>query len=660
MNKDIFLSNSLGNKKEKFNPINPKNIGMYVCGPTVYDDPHIGNARPLIIFDILFKVLKCKYGNKSVTYVRNITDIDDKIIKSYEEKKISITELTSNIIKKFQEDCEYLNCETPTHEPKATENIELMISMINDLIKGEFAYESEQHVYFRVKKFKNYGMLSNKNVDDLIAGARVELSDNKQNPEDFVLWKPSIDTEPSWDSPWGKGRPGWHLECSVMSKKYLGNTFDIHGGGRDLIFPHHENEIAQSLCANKTKKFANYWVHNNFITMSKEKMSKSQGNILKISDLKRKYNGQVLRLALISAHYSQPLDWNEKLMDECERTLNKWYDCYVPVHKKILIQDNDLKPLYDDLNTPGFIAVLHRLFDKAKDGNKKDKELFTTACNFIGLLNQSKEEWNTLKKKNLKLSEKDILSKINQRNEARQIKNYELADKIRNELLDKGILIEDDDGKKTWKISWQDIIRIGKYISTESYCFEKYVSVTGSACIEPKLLKTVSGASLTELTAGNTNKESRLISGSALYGTSGDSYTNYLTRYSDQVTIISDERKANLFNWLKLGEKDHSATNVFLSSITKPEKFDFDTNVNGGYRAIVPIGVFDEVNIFDIDPTLFLKSLAIVDLVALRELGIFDLIPEDMSVFSYVCPSKYDYVALFKDCIDDIWKEENS
>ena len=324
--------------------------------------------------------------------------------------------------------------------------------MINDLIKGEFAYESEQHVYFRVKKFKNYGMLSNKNVDDLIAGARVELSDNKQNPEDFVLWKPSIDTEPSWDSPWGKGRPGWHLECSVMSKKYLGNTFDIHGGGRDLIFPHHENEIAQSLCANKTKKFANYWVHNNFITMSKEKMSKSQGNILKISDLKRKYNGQVLRLALISAHYSQPLDWNEKLMDECERTLNKWYDCYVPVHKKILIQDNDLKPLYDDLNTPGFIAVLHRLFDKAKDGNKKDKELFTTACNFIGLLNQSKEEWNTLKKKNLKLSEKDILSKINQRNEARQIKNYELADKIRNELLDKGILIEDEDGKTTWKI----------------------------------------------------------------------------------------------------------------------------------------------------------------------------------------------------------------
>ena len=214
--------------------------------------------------------------------------------------------------------------------------------------------------------------------------------------------------------------------------------------------------------------------------------------------------------------------------------------------------------------------------------------------------------------------------------------------------------------KKTWTIGWQDVIRIGKYISTKSYCFEKYVSVTGSACIEPKIFKTTSGASLTEITAGNASKESRLISGSALYGTSGDSYNNYLSRYSDQVTIISDERRATLFNWLKLGEKDHSATNVFLSSISKPEKFDFDTNVNGGYRAIVPIGVFDEVNVFDIDPTLFLKSLAIGDLVALRELGIFDLIPEDMSVFSYVCPSKYDYVALFNDCMELIWKEETS
>ena len=452
MNQDIFLSNSLGNKKEKFNPIDPKNIGMYVCGPTVYDDPHIGNARPLIVFDILFKVLKCKYGHKSVTYVRNITDIDDKIIKSSEEKKISITELTTNVIKKFHEDCNYLNCEPPTYEPKATENIELMIDMINELIKGQFAYENEKHVYFKVKKFEDYGKLSNKNIDDLIAGSRIEPSDKKQSPEDFVLWKPSINNEPSWDSPWGKGRPGWHLECSAMSKKYLGNTFDIHGGGRDLIFPHHENEIAQSVCANKTKKFANYWVHNNFITMSKEKMAKSQGNILKISEFKKKFNGQVLRLALISSHYSQPLDWNEKLMDNCEKTINKWYNCYTPVKEKILIEDDDLKPLYDDLNTPGYIAVLHKLYDKAKDGNQEKKQKFTTACKFIGLLCQSKEEWDNFKKQNLKLSEKDILKKIEERNLARDKKDYELADKIRNELLHKGVLIEDKDGKTLWKI----------------------------------------------------------------------------------------------------------------------------------------------------------------------------------------------------------------
>ena len=452
MNQDIFLTNTLGNKKEKFTPIDPTNVGMYVCGPTVYDDPHVGNARPLILFDILFKVLKCKYGNESVTYVRNITDIDDKIIKSSEEKKISISDLTSDVTKKFHDDCNYLNCEPPTYEPKATDNIGLMINMINELIKSEFAYEKSEHIYFKVRKYKDYGKLSNKNIDDLIAGSRVELSDKKQNQEDFVLWKPSKDSEPSWDSPWGKGRPGWHLECSAMSKKYLGNTFDIHGGGRDLIFPHHENEIAQSVCANKTTKFANYWVHNNFITMSKEKMAKSQGNILKINDFKKKYNGQVLRLALISAHYTQPLDWNEELMAESEKTLNKWYNCYVPVNRKILIKDDDLKPLYDDLNTPGYIATLHRLYDKAKDGDIEEKELFTTACKFIGLLNQSKEEWNSFKRQNLKLSEKDILNKIDERNKARDKKNYKLADKIRDDLLAKGVLIEDKDGKTIWKI----------------------------------------------------------------------------------------------------------------------------------------------------------------------------------------------------------------
>ncbi len=452
MNKDIFLSNSLGGKKEKFIPINKNKIGMYVCGPTVYDDPHIGNARPLVVFDLLFRVLKCKYGSKSITYVRNITDIDDKIINSSKEKKISISELTTGVIKKFHDDCKYLFCETPTHEPKATENIKLMIEMINKLLKNKFAYESGKHIYFKVQEFKDYGKLSNKKLEDLIAGLRVEVSENKKSPEDFVLWKPSRDDEPSWDSPWGKGRPGWHLECSVMSKKYLGDTFDIHGGGRDLIFPHHENEIAQSICANSTKSFANYWVHNGFITMSKEKMAKSQGNILKVDEFKNKFSGQVLRLALLSTHYSQPLDWNNKLMNECQKTISKWYDCYVTVNKKVLIEDGDLQPLYDDLNTPGYIANLHKLFEKAKNGSLSDKEIFTTACNFIGLLKQPKEEWNNFQKEKLEISEKEILSKIDRRNKARNDKDFKLADKIRNELLDKGILIEDKDGKTTWKI----------------------------------------------------------------------------------------------------------------------------------------------------------------------------------------------------------------
>ena len=451
MNKDIFLTNSFGNKKEKFVPINKNKVGMYVCGPTVYDDPHIGNARPLVVFDVLYKVLKCKYGDKSISYVRNITDVDDKIIQSSLEKKISIEDLTKKITTNYHSDCDYLKCEKPNEEPKATENIPLMLEMTEDLIKKNYAYVNNKHVYFEVKKFKDYGKLSNKNLEELIAGSRVEISENKKNPEDFVLWKPSKENEPFWDSPWGKGRPGWHLECSVMSKKYLGDKFDIHGGGRDLIFPHHENEIAQSRSANENQTFANYWVHNGFITMSNEKMAKSQGNILKISDFKNNINGQVLRLSLISAHYKQSLDWNDKLIEESQNTLNKWYETYVELNKKVLIPEEYLEPLYDDLNTPGYIANLHKLFEKAQKGELKDKEIFTAACNFIGLLTETKSKWMDFKKNKINISEKEIEDKILERNSARHNKNYELADKIRKELLDKGVLIEDKDGKTVWK-----------------------------------------------------------------------------------------------------------------------------------------------------------------------------------------------------------------
>ena len=447
MNKDIYLTNNLSNKKEKFIPINEKNVGMYVCGPTVYDDPHIGNARPIVIFDILFKILKSKYS--SVTYVRNITDVDDKIIKSSNEKKISILDLTQTVIKSFSEDCNYLNCENPTQQPKATEHIDLMIEMISELIKKGFAYENKKHVYFEVKKFDEYGQLSNKKLEELIAGSRIEVSDNKKNSEDFVLWKPSLDNEPSWDSPWGKGRPGWHLECSAMSKKFLGNEFDIHGGGIDLIFPHHENEIAQSRCANDTKVFANYWLHNAFITMSNEKMAKSQGNILKIKDFRNKVSGQVLRLALISAHYKQPLDWNDKLLDDCQNTIDKWYNVYLPSDEDL--NDETVLPLYDDINTPGYIANLHKLYDKANKGNDKDKKIFNSACNFIGLLQETKEEWLNHKKGKIEISEKEIENKIDLRNKARVNKNYKEADNIRDYLLDKGVLIEDKDGKTIWK-----------------------------------------------------------------------------------------------------------------------------------------------------------------------------------------------------------------
>ncbi len=451
MNKDIFLTNSYGGKKEKFQPIDENNIKMYVCGPTVYDDPHIGNARPLVVFDLLFKVLKCKYGNQKVTYVRNITDIDDKIIQSAKDKKISIKDLTTKVNNNFQKDCNYLVCEKPSFQPKATENIKEMVEMISILIEKGFAYESKKHIYFEVNKFKEYGKLSNKKIEDLMSGSRVEVSSNKKNAEDFVLWKPSNVDEPSWTSPWGEGRPGWHLECSAMSKKYLGDKFDIHGGGRDLLFPHHENEIAQSCCANGTETFSNYWVHNGFITQSNEKMSKSQGNILKICDFKENVNGQVLRLALISAHYRQPLDWNDKLLEESQKTIDKWYNSYIELDKPKLISDDDLYPLYDDLNTPKYIANLHKLYEKSQSGNLEDKKVFVSACNFVGLLTETKEEWNNFKKNKSTLTNELIVLKIKERNKARDDKNYELADKIRKELLEKGVQIEDKDGKTSWK-----------------------------------------------------------------------------------------------------------------------------------------------------------------------------------------------------------------
>ncbi|MDC3127366.1 cysteine--tRNA ligase [Candidatus Pelagibacter bacterium] len=445
---NLQLTNSLSKKKEIFKPINSKKISMYACGPTVYDNPHVGNARSLVVFDLLFRILKVIYGS-NVSYVRNITDVDDKIIEASKKYKKDFKKITNDITKVFHENCKSLNCLKPTVEPKATDHIKEMIEMSLSLISKGFAYENKGHVYFAVNKFKEYGKLSNKNLDELKAGNRIEVSDLKKNPIDFVLWKPSKDQDPGWESPWGRGRPGWHLECSVMSEKYLGKNFDIHGGGLDLIFPHHENEIAQSCSNNNTKNFANYWVHNGFVTINKEKMSKSLGNIITISDAIKKYSGQVVRLALLSAHYSQPLDWNDHLLNNQKGVLDKWYNLYSEETGKVKKVD---EALLDDLNTPGFIAKIHELYNEAKKGNDEKKMIFNQSCRLLGLFNISKNEWESLKKRNISISENYILEKIEERNKAKKSGKFSLADKIREELSSKGILIEDQKGKTVWKI----------------------------------------------------------------------------------------------------------------------------------------------------------------------------------------------------------------
>ena len=447
MTYNLKLTNSLTRQKELFKPLNQDKITMYACGPTVYDNPHVGNARTLVVFDTLFRILKKIYGN--VNYVRNITDVDDKIIEASKKNNKSIKEITDSVTKIFHENCKSLNCELPTNEPKATEHIKEMVIMTKSLIEKKFAYENNGHVYFSVENFEDYGKLSNKNLDELKSGSRIEVSKLKRNPMDFVLWKPSEEQDPGWKSPWGRGRPGWHLECSVMSEKYLGKNFDIHGGGFDLIFPHHENEIAQSCCNNSTKNFANYWIHNGFVTINNEKMSKSLGNVVSISDAVKKYSGQVVRLALLSAHYSQPLDWNNELLENQKATIEKWYNLYDDIEEENILNVSD--SLLDDLNTPGFIAKIHELYNNAIKGDKKSKIHFNNACRLLGLFNINKNEWEKFKKLNTNISEDFILKKINERDKAKKNKNFVLADKIREELLTKGIVLEDLKDNTIWK-----------------------------------------------------------------------------------------------------------------------------------------------------------------------------------------------------------------
>ena len=444
----LKIYNTLSKAKEEFIPLNKNLIGMYVCGPTVYDDPHIGNARPLIIFDLVYRILIKKFGKNKVNYVRNITDIDDKIIQRANELKINISELTKSITDIFLADCKYLNCLNPNHQPKATDHITAMIQMIENLLTKKFAYIKDGNVYFNVNKFKDYGKLSNKNPKELISGSRVEISELKNNPLDFVLWKPSKEKEPSWQSPWGNGRPGWHIECSAMSEKFLGKEFDLHCGGLDLIFPHHENEIAQSICANDSSIFAKYWMHNGYVTVDGKKMSKSDGNFITINNLKNNFNGQVVRLSILGTHYRQPLDWNLNILETNKKILDNWYNLYSPSEDEI--SDEIFNILLDDLNTPKFITSIHSLYNKAKTGDDLAKKNLNSALKFIGLFNENKEQFNIIRKKT-KLSISDIKNLIDQRNLARKNKDFKKADAIRLDLEKNEILIEDLNDKTHWK-----------------------------------------------------------------------------------------------------------------------------------------------------------------------------------------------------------------
>ena len=444
----IRIFNTLKKEIQDFIPLDKKHVKVYVCGPTVYDKIHIGNARPLVVFDVLVRLLKSNF--EKVTYVRNITDVDDKINNKSSETGIPINELTKETIKYFHNDCLSLQNILPDVEPKATDHINDMIDMIKVLIEKDFAYESSGNVLFKVNRYKDYGLLSKRTLEEMIAGSRVEIADYKENPGDFILWKPSSNDLPGWVSPWGRGRPGWHIECSAMSKKYLGKTFDIHGGGIDLVFPHHENEIAQSCCANNSTKFANYWLHNGYVTFNKEKMSKSLGNIVTIEKMRKTINGQVIRLALLSSHYKQPLDWNENLISESQSTLDKWYTQYENTKEDVLNEDL-LKPLLEDINTPGFIAKLHLLFDKASKGDGSSKKLFLAGCKLIGLLEENVDTWNKFKKAKSKIDEKTIVNKIKDRDNARKKGDYKLADNIRKELESSGVSIEDKGNQTIWK-----------------------------------------------------------------------------------------------------------------------------------------------------------------------------------------------------------------
>jgi cysteinyl-tRNA synthetase len=458
---ELKLYDTLTRDKRLFTPLDPANVRMYVCGPTVYDFAHIGNARPVIVFDVLFRLLRHLYGADHVTYVRNITDVDDKInaraAEEYPDLPLNeaIRTVTEKTDRQFRHDVAALGCLPPTFEPRATEHIAEMRTLIERLIASGNAYVAEDNVLFSVPSMPDYGQLSKRPLDEMIAGARVEVAAYKNDPRDFVLWKPSKPGEPAWPSPSGiktPGRPGWHIECSAMSWKYLGEVFDIHGGGIDLVFPHHEDEIAQSRCAFDTPTMANYWMHNGFLQVEGEKMAKSTGNFVTINELLKDWPGEVLRLGMLQSHYRQPINWTVAGLREAQRNLDHWYALTADVETGYLCGDM-LAALADDLNTPKALAALHELRNEAGRGAKPAAACLKASARLMGLLHQTSAAWAAFRPASLSVDEARVESLIEARAAARKAKDFKESDRIRDELAAMGVVLKDSKDGTTWEIA---------------------------------------------------------------------------------------------------------------------------------------------------------------------------------------------------------------
>ncbi|SFK46091.1 cysteine--tRNA ligase [Methylocapsa palsarum] len=449
----LRLYNTLTRNKTDFVPIDESNVRLYACGPTVYDHLHIGNGRMLIVFDQLFRLLRHVYGADHVKYVRNITDVDDKINQRAKERGIDIRVLTDEMTKIFHEDAAALGCLPPNVEPRATKHMAQMTAIIEKLIAKGNAYEAQGHVLFDVPSMPDYGQLSRRPLDDMIAGARVEVAPYKRGPMDFVLWKPSKAVEPGWESPWGRGRPGWHIECSAMSWTHLGETFDIHGGGIDLVFPHHENEVAQTRCAFGHDVMANIWMHNGHLQVEGEKMSKSLGNFRTIRDVVADWPGEAVRLTMLKTHYRQPIDLTISSLRESQKELDRWY----PLAKQFaaspaMIAEDFLQALSDDMNTPDAITSLRRLYKEASDEVAFAGTRLASCGHLLGLFESSMAEWTHWKPAGLAIDELHVARLINARLAARKNKNFAESDRIRDELDAMGVALKDNkDGTTTWE-----------------------------------------------------------------------------------------------------------------------------------------------------------------------------------------------------------------